>query len=171
LLSYPLDPDQARGHLATSVYLQMAIQPHIVHIVGHTEAHHAATAEDIIEAAGIIRRAIDNALGGQPDMTSDPAIQQRKEELVTEARLVLEAFRELAQPSVADPLTDASTLTRAVTTGILDAPQLVNNPYGLGQAATRIDQRGACVAVHPKTAQRISESDRIDMLFHRAGIR
>ena len=47
----PLDPDLARGHLAASVYLQMALQPHIIHIVGHTEAHHAATAQDVIEAS------------------------------------------------------------------------------------------------------------------------
>ncbi len=51
LLSYPVDPVAARAHLAASIYLQMAIKPHIVHIVGHTEAHHAATAEDVIEAA------------------------------------------------------------------------------------------------------------------------
>ncbi len=167
LLSYPLNLDQSRGHLATSVYLQMALHPHIVHIVGHTEAHHAATAEDIIEAAGIVRRSIDNALSGQPDMTVDPAIQQRKDELVAEARLVLEAVRELAQPGAADPLTDASTLARAVTTGILDAPQLVNNPFGLGQIATRIDQRGACVATHPESGKSISESQRTELLIRR----
>ena len=73
LLSYPVDPIAARSHLATSVYLQMALKPHIVHVVGHTEAHHAATADDVIEACGIARKAIDNALLGAPDMTADPA--------------------------------------------------------------------------------------------------
>ena len=34
----------ARAHLATSVYLQMALRPHIIDVVGHTEADHAATA-------------------------------------------------------------------------------------------------------------------------------
>jgi hypothetical protein len=34
LLSYPVDVDAARAHLATSVYLQMALNPHIVHVVG-----------------------------------------------------------------------------------------------------------------------------------------
>ena len=29
---------RARAHLAASVYLQMALKPHIVHVVGHTEA-------------------------------------------------------------------------------------------------------------------------------------
>ena len=72
LLSYPLDPAAARAHLAASVYVQMALHPHIVHVVGHTEAHHAATAEDVIEACKLARRAIENALSGQPDMTADP---------------------------------------------------------------------------------------------------
>ncbi len=46
LLSHPSDLVAARGHLAASTYLQMALKPHIYHIVGHTEAHHAATADD-----------------------------------------------------------------------------------------------------------------------------
>ncbi len=72
LLSYPLDPDAARAHLATSVYVQMALRPHIVHVVGHTEAHHAATADDVIEACKLARRAIENALAGQPDSAFRP---------------------------------------------------------------------------------------------------
>ena len=96
LLSHPLDPDMARGHLAASIYLQMAIQPHIIHIVGHTEAHHAATADDIIEAGKIARRAIENAVRGAPDMTADPAITRRRKQLVKEAALLLEAISALA---------------------------------------------------------------------------
>ena len=68
MLSYPLDPDCARAHLATSVYVQMALRPHIVHVVGHTEAHHAATADDVIEACKLARRAIENALAGELDL-------------------------------------------------------------------------------------------------------
>ena len=62
LLSYPLDLRAARAHLSTSIYLQMAIQPHIIHVVGHTEAHHAATAEDVIEACTMARRSVENVL-------------------------------------------------------------------------------------------------------------
>ncbi len=69
LLSHPLDPEAARGHLAAATYLQMALKPHIVHVVGHTEAHHAATAEDVIAACKVARRAIENAVAGAPDMT------------------------------------------------------------------------------------------------------
>jgi len=142
----------------------MAVRPHIVHVVGHTEAHHAATADDVIEACKLARRAIENALRGQPDMTADPTVQQRKEELVREAQVTLEAIRALASPDVADPLADPATLARAVTVGVLDAPHLRNNPFARGQIVTRIDPRGACVAVDPTTGKALSEEERISKL-------
>jgi len=164
LLSYPLDSDAARAHLATSVYLQMALQPHIVHVVAHTEAHHAATGEDVIEACKLARRAIENALRGAPEMSHDPAVQARREELVREAQVTLQAITALAGPNTADPLTDPVTLARAVAVGILDAPHLRNNPFALGQIVTRIDQRGACVAVDPTSGQVLTEKERIARL-------
>jgi hypothetical protein len=162
LLSYPLDPVAARAHLAASVYLQMALRPHIIHVVSHTEAHHAATAEDVIEACGLARRAIENALRGQPDMTADPAIQLRKAYLVQEAEITLDAICALADPGVASPLADPATLARAVATGILDAPQLRNNTFAPGRVVTRIID-GACVAVNV-AGQPITEMERINAL-------
>jgi len=164
LLSYPLDGHAARAHLAASVYLQMALRPHIVHVVGHTEAHHAATAGDVVEACKLARRAIENALRGQPDMTADPVIQERKEELIREAQVTLAAIRALAGPGVVDALTDPATLARAVAVGVLDAPHLGNNPYARGQIVTRVDSRGACVALDPATGQAWSEQERIGCL-------
>jgi methylmalonyl-CoA mutase cobalamin-binding subunit len=161
LLSYPLDTDAARAHLAASVYLQMGIHPHIVHVVGHTEAHHAATAEDVIEACKLARRAIENALHGQPSLQADPVVQQRKAELIQEAEATLAAIRQLAPPDIADPLIDPGTLARAVTTGVLDAPHLQNNPFARGQIVTRIDGRGACVAVDPETGGALFEEERL----------
>jgi methylmalonyl-CoA mutase cobalamin-binding subunit len=163
LLSHPLDPDAARGHLAASTYLQMALRPHIYHIVGHTEAHHAATAEDVIEASKIARRAIENALRGAPDMTRDPAVQTRKEELIAEAQVTLEAIRSLAAPGVTDPWADAATLARAVTTGILDAPQLKNNPFGRGEVRTQI-VNGMCLAVDAE-GRPLSEKERLKRIL------
>ena len=159
LLSYPLDPAAARSHLATSVYVQMALRPHIVHVVGHTEADHAATAGDVIEACGIARRAIESALRGAPDMLRDPAIQERALALQQEAQVTLKAIQSLAGPQVADPLTDPATLAQAVTRGILDAPQLRNNPFARGQVVTRILQ-GGCDAVGPD-GQPLSEAQRL----------
>ncbi|GJQ34971.1 MAG: hypothetical protein JETCAE01_09810 [Anaerolineaceae bacterium] len=157
LLSHPLNTDAARGHLAAATYLQMALKPDIYHIVGHTEADHAATAEDVIEASRIVRRAIDNAMGA-PDMTADPAIKKRVTKLVLDANKMLDAIRELSASS-SDPLTDPATLTRAVTSGIMDAPQLLNNKFGRGVVKTRIVD-GASVCVD-EAGNPISESKRI----------
>ncbi len=164
LLSYPVDEDAARAHLAGSIYLQMAIRPHIVHIVGHTEAHHAATAEDVIAASRMARRAIENAMG-QPNMTCDARVQERKEELKAEARITLDAIRSLAAPDVSDPWLDPATLARAVVLGVLDAPQLRNNPFAPGKIVTRIDARGACVAVNPQTGRPWSEAERLSSIL------
>jgi methylmalonyl-CoA mutase cobalamin-binding subunit len=144
LLSHPLNSNAARGHLAASTYLQMALKPDIYHIVGHTEAHHAATADDVIEASQIVRRAIDNAMGA-PDMTADPKIQSRANQLVEEAHQLLNRIRAQADSSD-DPLTDPVALTNAVTSGLMDAPQLRNNKFALGKVKTRIVD-GACVEV------------------------
>jgi hypothetical protein len=163
LLSYPVDPDAARGHLAASVYLQMAIKPHVVHVVGATEAHHATTAQELIESVKIARRAIENALRGAPDMTADPIVQRRKEELITEAQVTLEAIKKLAGPDVPDPWVDPATLARAVTVGILDAPHLKGSPIAKGQIVTRIVD-GMCVAVDPQTGRPLSEAERIARL-------
>jgi hypothetical protein len=163
LLSHPLDPDMARGHLAASIYLQMALKPHIIHIVGQTEAHHAATADDIIESCKIARRAIENAVRGAPDMTADPAIAKRRIQLLKEARLVLEAIASLAGPEVNDPLTDPATLTRAVTCGLLDAPQLRSNKFGRGEVRTAIVD-GANVTVDSK-GKAIQEKVRLAKLI------
>jgi len=159
LLSYPLDPSAARAHLSASIYLQMSLHPHIIHIVGHTEAHHAATAENLIEACRMARRAIENALSGQPDMLRDPLIQARKEELIREAKITLQAIRGLKRENTKDPFTDPVILSQAVTRGILDAPHLKNNPYGCGKIQTRI-LNGACEAVNEQ-GSRISETKRL----------
>ncbi len=162
LLSHPLDPEAARGHLAASTYLQMALQPDIIHIVGHTEADHAATAEDVIIASRVTRRAIENAVQGAPDMCADPRVQARKEELVREAKITLEAIKALAHAGISDPWTDAGTLAEAVARGILDAPQLKNNRFGRGQIRTQIIA-GKCLAVDEK-GKMLSEEQRLEQI-------
>jgi methylmalonyl-CoA mutase cobalamin-binding subunit len=159
LLSYPLDPTAARAHLAASVYLQMALKPHIIHIVGHTEAHHAATAEDIIESSGLARRSIENAMRGMPDMTADPVVIARKDQLVAEAEITLQAIISLAETSSGDPLTDPAVLAKATAKGIMDAPQLRSSKFARGAVNTRIIE-GACMAVDP-AGKPLTEAERL----------
>jgi len=159
LLSYPVEINAARAHLSASIYLQMALKPDIVHIVGHTEADHAATGEDIIEASLMARRAIENAMG-QPDLTADPDVMARAAELVEQAKVTLDAIKSIAPASVSDPWTDPATLAESVSLGIMDAPQLKNNPFARGEIISRIDARGACVAVDDD-GNVISERERL----------
>ena len=121
--------------------LANGLKPHIIHVVGHTEAHHAATAEDVIEACGIARKAIENALDGAPDMTADPVIQAQVEHLVSEARDHSAGNSPARSRYSADPWIDPVILAKSVRLGILDAPQLRNNPFAVGQIKTRMIQR------------------------------
>lgn len=159
LLSYPLEDNAARAHLATSIYLQMALKPHIIHIVGHTEADHAATSEDVIAASLAARRSIENALAGQADMTVDPWIQARKNNLIEQTQITLEAIKAISLAGSDDPLTDPPTLTKAVNLGILDAPQLKNNSFAPGKISTRILQ-GASETID-ELGNLISEQERL----------
>lgn len=167
LLSFPLDMEEARGHLAASTYLQMALRPHILHIVGFSEADHAATDSEVIAASKLVKRVVDNALKGAPDMLQDKLIQERAEELVSDAWLTLQAIRELSNEAAdpgEDPFTNPKVLTRAVTSGILDAPHLVNNPFGQGKIRTIHDEQGACRAVNPESGQPWDERDRLNSI-------
>jgi len=159
LLSYPLETNAARAHLAASIYNQMVLRPHILHVVGHTEAHHAATADDIIDACRMARRSIENALNGQADMLADTKIQTRKAHLIKEARITLNAIKNCSENDDIDPLIDPNCLARAVKRGILDAPHLKNNPFAPGTIQTRIIT-GACEAVDEK-GKYISEAIRL----------
>jgi methylmalonyl-CoA mutase cobalamin-binding subunit len=159
LLSYPLALPAARAHLSASIYLQMALRPDIVHIVGQTEADHAATADEIIEAATMARRSIENALQGQPDMSHDPLVVRQKHHLISEAQVTLQAIKALGKDSPDDPFCDADNLAKAVKSGILDAPQLKNNHFAPGRIRTRI-LGGACLAVDEQD-QPITEARRL----------
>ena len=163
LLSYPVDLDEACGQLAASTYVQMALRPHIVHVVGYTEADHAARASEVVESCRIARRVIQNCLSGMPDLTADPAVVARRGELVREARTLIEAIAALGRPGASDPLTDPSTLALAVRSGLLDAPHLKSNQFARGQVVTRIVD-GACVVVDPNTGRVLREEERIARL-------
>lgn len=159
LLSYPVDVARARAHLAESVYLQMTLHPAIIHIVGYTEADHAATAAEVIESSAMVQQVVETALYGQPDMSADPLVQARVAELVAEAHVLIEAIRLLGADAAEDPLSDPATLARAVQVGLLDAPQLKRNRFARGEIRSRI-VNGAVVAIGPDN-QPLTESQRL----------
>ncbi|MBN1935660.1 MAG: cobalamin B12-binding domain-containing protein [Anaerolineae bacterium] len=168
LMSYPVDSDAARGHLGASVYLQMALKPHIVHVVGYCEADHAARPEEVIASCKMARRVVENALRGAPEMAADPCVKKRKETLQHEAMMIIKAIRNLNKNEVDDPLLDVETLAYAVEIGLLDAPHLRGNPYtGGGVHRSQIRTQaidGAIFAVN-EAGQPLSEEERIDTIL------
>jgi methylmalonyl-CoA mutase cobalamin-binding subunit len=165
LLSYPLNVAQARAHLAQSIALQMVVRPHIIHVVGYVEADHAATAPEVIESAQMAGYVAEVALRGAPDPTADPDVLARRGQLLAETEALLDAIRAL-NPSHPEPLVDPATLARAVTTGLLDAPQLVNNPYARGAIRTR-SIKGAVLAVDAD-GRPIPERERVARILDEA---
>ncbi|MGE5549810.1 MAG: cobalamin B12-binding domain-containing protein [Bacteroidota bacterium] len=145
LASLSPDPAVAKGQLAASTMLSMALKPQIIHVVAYCEADHAATPPEIIESCRIVRGVLKNTLFGSPDYTLDETVQRRRRELVKEAEVLLSALWDLGK-GVKDPLADPPTLARAVRLGLLDAPHLAGNPEGRGAIRTRI-VNGACRAV------------------------
>lgn len=163
IASLPVDLNQAKGQLAASCHLAMAIKPHIYHVVGYCEAHHAATAQDIIESCKIVRGVIRNVMLGAVDITQDPKVQERKNQLIEEAQVTLEAIKSLGS-DVDDPLADPAILAKAVKIGILDAPHLRGNEAACGKLVTRLVD-GALYAYDEKDNRIISEKERIDRIL------
>lgn len=160
LSSFPADPDEAKGHLAVATWVQMALKPHIVHVVAYCEADHIATPAEIIESVKICRQVVREAATGYPQLALSRAVTGRREELVAEAKALLAAIADLAGPGVDDPWTDPETLARTVEVGLLDSPHLAGNPAAWGEVRTRMVD-GKCLTVNPETGTIISERERI----------
>jgi len=152
----------AKGQMAASGVISMALRPHIFHVVGYSEGDHAATAPEVIESCEIAQGAIGRVLEGLPDLTLDVAVQWRKGQLVSEARCLLEAIRRLDLHGT-DPWADPSVLTNAVERGLLDAPALRGNTHAQGQVVTALVD-GACCAIDPETGRELNEAERIRRL-------
>ena len=159
LASLSADLDVAKGQLASSTYMMMALKPHIVHVVGFSEADHAATAEEVIESTKIVRGVIRSTLDGMPDMCKDGEVRERKNELLSEAKYLLDTIKELYQDSKT-PWSDPKVLEDIIKRGIIDAPHLVNNPSAKGTLETRIID-GKCLAYSKVTNKVITEKERI----------
>ena len=163
LASLSADLEVAKGQLASSAYLSMAIEPHIIHVVGYSEADHAARPEEVIESTKIVRGVIRSTLGGMADMTQDNQVQQRKEELIKEARIILNTVKNLYSENE-DPWSSPEVLADIIKRGIIDAPHLRGNPSAKGTLETRIID-GKCMAYSRELGRPITEEERLQELF------
>ena len=72
LFSLPSDEVRALGQLASATRTAMALEPDILHVVGHTEADHAIEADELITSCTLVRQVVDDALLGLPDLWPTP---------------------------------------------------------------------------------------------------
>ncbi len=163
-------PDIAKGQLSSSCVFQLSVEPKIIHVVGFCEGDHAAIPSDIIESANITRGVIDNYFLGPPRILTDPKIQERKEELVKETKLLLSAIQNLPADKPEDPWTNPKNLAQAIQIGLLDAPHLAGNEYAAGKIITQI-KNGACLAINPDSGKPLSEKERISRIYSSAETR
>lgn len=159
ITSLPSDPDEAKGHMAASAIFSMALRPHILHVVGFSEATHVVDASVLIESCRIARGAARLFLQGAPDPSLDPVVQARRAHLVSEARILVEGIRRMG-PENPDPWADAGVLSQAIRRGLLDAPHFRGNPHLCGQIVTAC-VNGGWEAINPITRQPIPERERL----------
>ncbi len=164
LASLSSDPYVAKGQLAASSLFQLALKPKIIHVVGFCEGDHAATPSDIIESIRIVRGVAENYFLGSPQIADSSKLSERKEELIQEAKYLLQAILRISPTKVEDPWTDPPTIAKAVKLGLLDAPHLCGNPQAAGRVFTQI-RNGACVAVDLHSGKTLKEKDRISQIL------
>ncbi len=153
------DSSIAKGQLSGSGVLSLALKPHILHVVGFSEGDHAINADELIESCKIVHGVLKSCLTDFPDLTVDKDVQARKKELLKEAKILLEAIKKLAPVGNKDPWSDPKVITKAIATGLLDAPLLKGNKIARGDIRTRIIN-GQCWAVD-KQGKKLTESQRI----------
>lgn len=156
LFSLPLDPDRARGQLASAARTAMLMQPDIMHVVGYTEADHITGPDELVASCTLVHQVIDDARLGLPDPLADPAVADRRAHLIGEASYLLDVVEDrLPGIQAGDP----AALALAVRGGYLDAPYLAGSGVAPGDTVTLVD--GGCDAVDPASGWMLSERDRL----------
>ncbi len=162
-------PAIAKGQLAASVAMSLALEPHILHVVGFSEGDHATHPGELIESCNIAHGVLHNCLEGLPDMKKDPRVEARCKELLDEAGTLLEALNEFGKNVSKDPHSDANVIAKAIKYGLLDAPHFRGNIHLCGEIITSLID-GAWYAVEETTGRIIKEEERTNKILKEKGI-
>ncbi|HEY3421137.1 MAG TPA: cobalamin B12-binding domain-containing protein [Methanomassiliicoccales archaeon] len=153
-------PNIAKGQLAVSVFNAMVVKPHIVHVVGYSEAYDVATPDVIIESCDIVRGAIEKALKSEFLPEQDPRIVARKKYLISEARYLLQVIKKVGLRMAEDPYCSPKVMGEIIRLGILDAMDLKDSKVAKGRIVTAIID-GGCDAVDERTGKPLSVRQRL----------
>ena len=161
------DESIAKGQLASSTFMQMVIKPHIIHVVGYCEADHAATASEVIESCKIVKGVIRHVLDDEYSIDKDARIQERKNELIKETKILLDFIcKEYSEYE--DPLANTQVLCDCVRKGYIDAVHILKNDKYRGDLKTCIKD-GMCLAVNPENGNVMGETERLLRLKKKNG--
>jgi len=163
LAHFSPDPSFAQGQLAASAVISMALKPHILHVVGFSEGDHAIFPDELIQSCSIAHGVLHNTLYGLPDMSEDKRVIARKNELKSEAGILLEELFNRGKNQSEDPWSDPVVISDAIRTGLLDTPHFQGNQYLCGNIITRLID-GAWHAIDRETGEKMTESERIILL-------
>ena len=156
------DESVAKGQLAASTFMQMAVKPHIIHVVGYCEADHAATADEVIESCRIVKGVIRHSLSDEFSIDKSPNIVERKNELLSEAKVLID-FILTEYKEYDDPLANVEVLSDCVKKGYIDAVHILKNEKYRGTLKTAIVD-GKCVAINPVDGTVMKEAERLAQL-------
>lgn len=157
------DPDVAKGQLAASTYLQSFLEPDVIHVVGYSEAEHAATTDVVIESCRIVRGVLRSVVERNVCAARDERVNERKRILLNEAKYLIDFIRETYGPVGPDPLCDPLVIADCVRSGILDAPLITKKAGLYGTLRTRIID-GRCVAYDEEARHELTEEQRLEKL-------
>jgi len=162
IASLPSDPELAKGHMAASAVYSMMVKPHILHVVGYSEGYRIVTPDILIESCRIARGAVNLALKGSFDAGLENIVEKRKEHLMSEAAVILEAIKSLGAGNE-DPLSSPDVIAGAIELGILDTPHFKGSDRFKGKILTACLD-GGWDAVSPATGKALYEKERLESL-------
>lgn len=165
------DMNLAKWQLARSTFLQMCMNPHIIHIVSYCEANYAARPADIIDSSKLIRRAVRIFRANQDDIMKEansPIVNERKEYLINESSYLVNEIAKLNpkyQPcpieNIAQYVGDENVIASSIEKKYMSAPGIVNPKYK-GDFITKPMKYGMINLVDDYNNPRIiSEKERI----------
>ncbi len=164
LAHFSSNPSFAQGQLAASAVVSLALKPHILHVVGFSEGDHAIFPDELIQSCNIVHGVLHNTLYGMPDLADNITVMNRKNELISEAKILLDELYNRGRSSSDDPWSDPVAISDAVTTGLLDTPHFQGNAHLCGKITTRLID-GAWHAIDRDTGEKMTETERIKRFY------
>ncbi len=183
-LMYLKPGDIADRQLATSTLLQMMINPRVDNVLGRTsgptlmhvvntdEARGAADVDNVVHSAKLALTAIDyfrNNWQEMPDFENDTRVRSRRQELISEAKVILNAIgrlngyrgNDIVSDGLVENLVKPHIIDRALEDGILAAPGIDYDPY---PNASDIDTKVIDGCRYPiRNGEKITEMERLGL--------